>query len=61
MAAKNSQTSHPRILMPAKCIFFRKKKLPRKLVPLRYLKKEMSDEFDFLHAVSLKTCYKLIL
>ena len=30
--------------------FFSKKKLPRKLVPVRCLKKEMSDEFDFLHA-----------
>ena len=30
--------------------FFSKKKLPQKLVPVRYLKKEVSDEFDFLHA-----------
>ena len=30
-------------------------------ISLQYLKKELSDEVGFLHAVMLKACYKLIL
>ena len=39
-------------------------KLPKKnkfAISLQYLKKEVSDEVDFLHADKHESCYKLIL